>query len=65
MAYIWPQHYKIAPACDGLVTYLTHRRYFFLGSSMLDPEVIWKTHPRLILAFSKAVGLGLSFSFPK
>ena len=26
---------------------------------MLDPEAIRKTHPRLILAFSKAVGLGL------
>jgi hypothetical protein len=32
-------------------------RYFFLGSGKLDPEDII-THPRSILAFSNAVGLG-------
>jgi len=32
---------------------------------MLDPEAIRKTHPRLILAFNKAVGLGLDFFFSK
>jgi hypothetical protein len=40
--------------CDALVTL----GYFFLGSGKPDPEVIRKTHPRSILAFSKAVGLG-------
>jgi hypothetical protein len=29
------------------------------GSCKLDAEVIRKTHPRSIVAFNKAVGLGL------
>jgi hypothetical protein len=33
-------------------------RHCLLGSGKLDPETIRKTHPRLILAFSMAVGLG-------
>jgi hypothetical protein len=33
---------------------LAKLRYFFLSSSKLEPKHIRKTHPRLILAFSKA-----------
>jgi hypothetical protein len=38
--YVLPQHSK---------------RYFSLGSGKLNPEVISKTYPRPILAFSKVV----------
>ena len=40
--------------CDALSTL----GYFCLGSDKLDTEFIRKTHPRLILAFTKAAGLG-------
>jgi hypothetical protein len=40
--------------CDALAT-LGH---FCLGSDKLDPEFVRKTHPRSIVAFSKAAGLG-------
>jgi hypothetical protein len=36
--------------------------YVSLGSGKLKPDDIRKTHSRLILAFSKAVGLGQSFA---
>jgi hypothetical protein len=32
--------------------------YFSVGSGKVDRDIIGKTHPRSILAFSKAAGLG-------
>jgi hypothetical protein len=55
-------HYKKASACDGMVV-ISHVRVgknlccFSLGLRKLDLGVIRKTHPKPILAFSKAVGL--------
>ena len=40
--------------CDALSTL----GYFCLGSDKLDTEFIRKTHPRSILAFTKAAGRG-------
>ena len=40
--------------CDALVT----PRYLFLGPGRLDSEVRRKTHPKSVLALSKAIGLG-------
>jgi hypothetical protein len=65
-----PEHSKKACACDWLCDYLICRSgkesecdaiptvgYFFLVSGKLDPVVIRKTHPKLILPFIKAAGL--------
>jgi hypothetical protein len=51
---VWPNDSKKAFHVDCLM----RRRYFSLGSGKLDLGVIRETHPRSILAFSKAVGLG-------
>jgi hypothetical protein len=60
------KHSKKASACDYLICRsgketecdaLAKTGYFFLGSGKLDPVVIRKTHPKLILPFIKAAGL--------
>jgi hypothetical protein len=59
--FVRPQLSKEKSACDVLYDYLTYMKYFSLGLGMLDPEVIRKTHPRLILDISKAVRIGYFF----
>lgn len=61
-----PKHSKKAYACDYLICKsgkesecdaLAKTGYFFLGSGRLDPVVIRKMHPKLILRFIKVAGL--------
>jgi hypothetical protein len=65
-----PKHSKKSPACDRLCDCLVCRsgkesecdalatvRYFFPGLGKVDPVVIRKTYPRLILPFIKVAGL--------
>jgi hypothetical protein len=42
----------------GLILDHNNLRYISLGSGKLNPVVITKTHPRSILVFIKAIGLG-------
>jgi len=50
--------------CDLILDHNTLKGYSSLGSGTLNPEVIRKPQPRLILAFIKAVGFGYGSPLP-